>query len=74
MDQVLDAEAGTQGEMVSFPESEHACNRLAAPFPLFIGKRSRPTGGRFESPFDDFLSRAAHAAGERGLQQLLAVR
>jgi hypothetical protein len=55
MDQVLDAEAGTQGEMVFFPESENAGDRLAAPLPLLIGRGSRPTGRRFESPFDDFL-------------------
>ncbi len=74
MDQVLDAEAGTQGEMVFFPESENAGDGLAAPFPLLIGNRSRPTGRRFESPFDDFLGRAAHTSGERGFEQLLAVR
>jgi hypothetical protein len=74
MDQVMDAQTGTQGEMVFIPESEHACNGLAAPFPLFIGKRNRPTGSRFKSPFDDFLRRAAHTSGERGFEQLPAVR
>jgi hypothetical protein len=74
MNQVLNAEAGAQSEMVFLPEGEHACNGPAAPLVLFIGKRGHPTGGRFESPFDDFLGRAAHAAGERGFQELLAVR
>ena len=71
--QVADAQAGTQGEMVFFPKSEHGCNGLAPPLPLSIGKRSSPTGSRFESPFDEFLRRTAHTAGERGFDQLLAV-
>jgi hypothetical protein len=73
MDQVLDAQAGTQGEMVLITKSEHVGDRLAALFPFFIGNHSRTTGCRFESPFHDFLGRAAHTAGERGFEQLLTV-
>ena len=74
MNQVLNAQAGTEREMVFFAKSQHACNRLAAPFALFIGKRDRPNASRFESSFEDFLRRAANTAGERGFQQLLAAR
>jgi hypothetical protein len=73
VDQVLDALAGTEGEMVLFPKSDHAGNGLP-PLPLFIGKRRRHATGRFKSPFDDFLGRAAHTSGERRFQQLLPVR
>jgi hypothetical protein len=54
--------------------NQHAGDGLASPLPLFIGKCSAPTGCHFESPFDDFLRRAAHTTGERGFEQLLAVR
>ena len=74
VDEVLDALAGTEGEMVLFPKSDHAGNGLPPPFPLFIGKRGRHTAGRFKSPFDDFLRRAAHTTGERRFQQSLPVR
>jgi hypothetical protein len=74
MDQVPDAQTGTQREVVFLPKSEHAGYCLASLFPLFIGKRDRPTGSCFESPLDDFLRRAAHTTGERGFDQLLAVR
>jgi hypothetical protein len=74
VDQVLDALAGTEGEMVFFPKSEHAGNGLPSPFPLFLGKRGRCAGSRFQRPFDDFLRRSAHTASERRFEQLLPVR
>ena len=43
MNQVLNAQAGTEREMVFFAKSQHACNRLEAPFPLFDGERKQPT-------------------------------
>ena len=52
VDQVLDAFAGTEGEMVLFPKSDHAGNRPTAPLQLLIGKRARRTTGRLKSPFD----------------------
>ena len=73
VDQVLDALAGTEGEMVVSMKSEHAGNGLAAPFQLFLGKRGRCAGGHFQSPFDDLLRRTAHTAGKRRFQQLLPV-
>ena len=73
VDQVLDALAGTEGEMVVFTKSEHTGNGLAAPFQLFLGKRGRCAGSRFQSPFDDLLGRTAHTAGKRRFQQLLPV-
>jgi hypothetical protein len=72
--QVLDAIAGTEGEMVLFPKSDHAGDGLPPLFPLFLGKRGRCAGSRFQSPFDDFLGRAAHTAGERRFEQLPPVR
>jgi hypothetical protein len=54
VDHVLDALAGTEGEMVLFPKSERAGDGLP-PFPLFLGKRGRRAGDRFQSVFDDFL-------------------
>jgi hypothetical protein len=60
--------------MVLFPKSKHAGNGLPAPFPLFLGKRGRCAGSRFQSPFDGFLRRTAYTAGERRFEQLLPVR
>src|ERR1035437_1085461 len=74
VDQVLDALAGTEGEMVLFPKSDHPGNSLTATLQLFIGKRACHTAGRFKSPFDDFLRRQAHTAGERRFQQFLPVK
>ena len=74
VDQVLDALAGTEGEMVLFPKGDHAGNGPPPPFARFIGKCNRPTGGCFQSPFDDFLRRPAHTAGKRRFAQLLPVR
>ena len=72
-DEVLDALAGTEGEMVVSMKSEHAGNGLAAPFQLFPGKRGRCAGGHFQSPFDDLLRRTAYTASKRRFQQLLPV-
>ena len=74
VDKVLDAQVRTQGEMVRLLESEDAGHSLSAPLELFIRKCGRHTAGRFQSPFDDFLGRAAYTAGERRLEQFLAVR
>ena len=74
MDQVLDALAGAEGEMVFFPKSEHACDGLPPPFPLFFGKRGRRAGSSFQSPFDDFLRRTTHTVSECRLKQRLPVR
>ena len=41
VDQVLDALAGTEGEMVLFPKCDHAGNGLSPPLALFIGRRGR---------------------------------
>ena len=60
--------------MVLLPESDHVGNSLTAPLQLFTGKRSLHTAGRFQSPFDDFLRRPAHTAGERRFEQFLPVR
>ncbi len=74
MDEVLDALAGTEGEMVLFSKSEHARDGLAPPLPLFIGKGGCWAGSHFQSAFDDFFGRTAHTAVERSLEQLLPVR
>jgi len=73
MDQVLNALAGTEGEMVFLPKSEHAGDGLPPPFPLFLGKRGRCDGSSFQSPFDDFLRRTTHTTSERSLKQRLPV-
>ena len=49
VDEVLDAQAGPQSEVVFLPESEDAGDGQAAPFPLFIEERNRPASGRFQS-------------------------
>ena len=59
MDQVLDALAGTQGEMVFFPERQHAGDCLAAVLPLFIGKSVPHTTG--ERRFEQLLPREVRA-------------
>ena len=41
MDEVLDALAGTEGEMVFLPKSEHAGDGLPPPLPLCLGARLR---------------------------------
>jgi hypothetical protein len=41
MNEVLDALARTEGEMVLFPKCEHARNGLAPPFALVFGKGHR---------------------------------
>ena len=60
--------------MVFFPKNDHSGNSLKAPLQFFIGKRVRHTAGRFKSPFDDFLRRPAHTAGECRFKQFLPVR
>ena len=70
VDQVLDALAGTEGEMVLFPKSGHAGNSLTAPLQFFIGKRARHAGGRFNEP----VRRLPQATGpHRGRVPLPAV-
>ncbi len=73
MNQVLDALAGTEREMVFFPKSEHAGHSLPPPFPFFFGKRGRCADSYFQSPLDDLLGRTAHAASERRFEHLLPV-
>jgi hypothetical protein len=73
VDQVLDALAGTEGEMVLFPKSKHVGNGLPTLFPFFLGRRRRHTARGFKSSFNDFLRRTADTASERRFEELLPV-
>jgi len=74
VDQVLDALAGTKGEMVFFPKGQHTGDGPPSLFTLSLGKRGYCTARRLQSTLDDFLGRTAHTAGQRCREQLLPVR
>jgi hypothetical protein len=71
VDEVLDALARTEGEVVLLPKSKHAGHSSPPPFPLFFGEGVPCAGSRLQRPYHDFLGRTAHTASERGFEQLL---
>ena len=72
MDQIRNAQAGPQTEMIFLAERKHAGDGLTTPFPLLLRKCNLLSGDRFQGTFDNFFRGAAESAGERGFQHFLA--
>jgi hypothetical protein len=72
MDQVRNAHAGPQPEVIFLAEREHASDGLPTPFSLLLRKRDLLSHYGFQGMFDNFFRRAAESAGERVFQHFLA--